>query len=139
MDVHISCSEITLVCLHGYQIHNNNYYYFKHYFIAVSELIKNPPDNSTLWGRPIRYTYAMDVVFPDTGPCVLVVDGLSTNFSGVNQALKVYLRNITEVKPLSCVVSGRQAIVKFQDDQGDRFLLSLLIQYLITSCIFLFL
>lgn len=88
---------------------------------AVSNLIANPPDQSTLCGHPIRYTSAVDVEFLDLGPCVLVVDGLPTEFSGVNQALKVYIGNVTKVKPLSCVVDGRQAVVKFEDDHGMQF------------------
>ncbi len=54
-----------------------------------------------------------------SGPCVLVVDELPTRFSGVCQALITYIKNVTKgVSPLSCVVDGKQAILKFEDDQG---------------------
>ena len=92
-----------------------------HFFchVAIPELIAKPPDNSTLCGHPIRYTSITGGMgAPDPGPRLLLVQGLPTGFSSIQQALVMYLANVTKVKPVSCVVEGEQATVKFEDDQG---------------------
>lgn len=84
-------------------------------------MIANPPDNSSLIGQTIKYTSATvskSSPPPSTGPCVLVVDGVPS-LPKVDETLKYYLKNVTKTLPLSCVVSGDQAIVKFSDHNSE--------------------
>ena len=92
-------------------------------FLAVSELINDPPDKSTFLGQPIKYSGAMKM--PEySGPCLLSVKGLPLGFPRIQKAVEIYIENVTKTKPIYCHVVGNEAMVKFQDDKGTyNFLL----------------
>ena len=84
------------------------------YVLAVSELINDPPDESTFLGHPIKYSGAMKM----PGPFVLSVNGLPLGFPEIQKAVEIYIGNVAKTKPVYCHVVGNEATVKFQDDKG---------------------
>ena len=77
-------------------------------FLAVSELINDPPDilKSTFLGHPIKYSGAIKM--PEySGPCVLSVKGLPLGFHGMQKAVEIYIENVTKTKPVYQLSCGR--------------------------------
>ena len=87
-------------------------------FAAISELVNDPPDNGSLCGYSVKYIGACIGVSPVLQPCVLLVKGLP-DFAGIQMAFEHYIKNISEVSPVYCHVNGQEAVVKFDDDQGE--------------------
>lgn len=88
--------------------------------VGVARLVSDPPDGSRLSGHPIKYSVHHCDLSPPTsmGPCVLVIDGVDSSMPKIEDTLKFYLKNVAQVSPLSCVVTGQQAIVTFSDCNG---------------------
>lgn len=95
--------------------------------IAVSELINDPPDESTLLGHHIQYSCAMEM--PDySGTFVLSINGLPLGFPRIESAVETYLENVAKSKPIYCHVEGEKATVKFGNEEGNYKLQSI-VQY----------
>lgn len=96
-----------------------SYYFFvlSYHLLAISQLLATPPDDSTLLGHPIKYSVIEESKVKTLN--VLVVDGLPSHISGIDQYLCIYLKNTTKVQSIkSCKVVEQKAFVEYESPEG---------------------
>ena len=87
-------------------------------------MLAHPPDNSTILGHPVIYSSVDEDQMPllphgDDDDNVLVVDGLPSDFPGLEEAFPVFLKNTTNPQSnFSCEIKDGKAYIKYDDPTG---------------------
>ena len=92
-----------------------------------------PPDNSTILGHPVIYSSVDEDEMPllpnsddDVDTSLVVVDGLPSDFPGLEEAFLVFLKNATKTQSnFSCEIKDGKAYIKYDDPTGkEKIILS---------------
>ena len=91
-------------------------------------MLANPPDNSTILGHPVIYSSLDEDEMPvllnsddDDDTSVVVVDGLPSNFPGLEEAFPVFLKNASKTQSnFSCEIKDGKAYIKYDDPTGKE-------------------
>ena len=86
------------------------------------------PDNSTTLGHPVIYSSLDEDELPplpngndDFETSVVVVDGLPSDFPGLEEAFQVFLKNASKTQSnFSCEIKDGKAYIKFDDPTGKE-------------------
>ena len=86
------------------------------------------PDNSTTLGHPVIYSSLDEDEMPplpngddDFDTSVVVVDGLPSDFPGLEEAFPVFLKNTTKTQSnFSCEIKNGKAYIKYDDPTGKE-------------------
>ena len=90
-----------------------------YHLLAIPQLFSSPPDSSTLLGHPIKYSIIEESKVKTPNDHVLVVDGLPSCISDIDQSLCTYLKNTTKVQSIkSCKVVQQKAFVEYESPEG---------------------
>ena len=96
-------------------------------------MLAHPPDNSTVLGHPVIYSSVDEDQTPllpnggdDVETSVVVVDGLPSDFPGLEEAFPVFLKNATKTQSnFSCEIKDGKAYIKYDDPKGkEKIMLS---------------
>ena len=91
-------------------------------------MLAHPPDNSTILGHPVIYSSLDEDEMPvllnsddDDDTSVVVVDGLPSNFPGLEEAFPVFLKNASKTQSnFSCEIKDGKAYINFDDLTGKK-------------------
>ena len=92
------------------------------------QLVAHPPDSSTVLGYPVIYSSLDEDQMPllpngddDVDTSVVVVDGLPSDFPGLEEAFPVFLKNATKTQSnFSCEIKDGKAYINFDDPTGKE-------------------
>ena len=88
-------------------------------------MVAHPPDCSTVLGHPVIYSSVDENKMPllpnGDDDNILVVDGLPSDFPGLEEAFSVFLKNATKTQSnFSCEIKDGKAYIKFNDPTGKE-------------------
>ena len=90
-------------------------------------MVAHPPDSSTVLGHPVIYSSVDEDQMPplpngdDVDTSVVVVDGLPSDFPGLEEAFPVFLKNATKTQSnFSCEIKNGKAYIKYDDPTGKE-------------------
>ena len=88
-------------------------------------MVAHPPDASTVLGHPVIYGSVDENKMPllpnGDDDNVVVVDGLPSDFPGLEEAFSVFLKNATKTQSnFSCEIKDGKAYIKFNDPTGKE-------------------
>ena len=94
---------------------------------AVRSLVTNPPDDSTLLGRPITYSIAAATPQEpvDPQPHVLVVENLPP-VDDIDEDFKSFMNETTRFSITSCQIKDGKGYLQFDNPEGMQALYSFL-------------
>ena len=87
-----------------------------------------PSDSNTVLGHPVIYSSVDEDKIPlspnsddDVDTSVVVVDGLPSDFPGLEEAFLVFLKNATKTQSnFSCEIKDGKAYIKYDDPTGKE-------------------
>ena len=91
-------------------------------------MLAHPPDNSTILGHPVIYSSLDEDQMPllpngddDDDTSVVVVDGLPSDFPGLEDAFLIFLKNTTKTRSnFSYEIKDGKAYIKYDDPSGKE-------------------
>ena len=91
-------------------------------------MLAHPPDSSTVLGHPVIYSNVDEDKIPllpngddDVDTSVVVVDGLPSDFPGLEEAFPVFLKNAAKAQSnFSCEIKDGKAYIKYDDPKGNE-------------------
>ena len=92
-------------------------------------MLAHPPDNSTILGHPVIYSSVDEDKMPllpngdddDDDYNILVVDGLPSDYPGLEEAFPVFLKNATNPQSnFTCEIKDGKAYINFDDLTGKK-------------------